>query len=146
MTVFPPPARRAIAGAALSSIALLSAACGTSSAPSAGGTTTATATATASGATVSPTPGPGTSSSPAGPAGPAPCPTRSLGLKAGVSQGTAGSVYTVLDFTNISNVTCTLYRGLPLQLFGPTLLTGPGYGPAVLPGPGASVDAQPGSE
>ena len=112
MTVFPRLTRRAIAGAALSSIALLTAACGTSSAPSAGATTTATATATASVANVSPTPSPVTSSSPAGPAGPAPCPTRSLGLKAGVSQGTAGSVYTVLDFTNISNVTCTLY-GFP---------------------------------
>ena len=112
MTVFPPLTRRAIAGAALSSIALLSAACGTSSAPPAGSATTATATATASGPTVSPTRSPGASRSPAGPAGPAPCPARSLGLKPGVSQGTAGSVYTVLDFTNISNVTCTLY-GFP---------------------------------
>ena len=43
-------------------------------------------------------------------AGVAPCPTRYLAVKPGVSQGTAGSVYTALDFTNIGTVTCTLYR------------------------------------
>jgi Protein of unknown function (DUF4232) len=43
------------------------------------------------------------------PAGPGACPTRSLGVKAGTSQGTAGSVYTNIVFTNISEVTCTLY-------------------------------------
>jgi Domain of unknown function (DUF4232) len=43
------------------------------------------------------------------PAGPPPCPTRSLGVKLGLAQGAAGSTYTVIDFTNISNGTCTLY-------------------------------------
>jgi hypothetical protein len=37
----------------------------------------------------------------------------------GVSQGTAGSVYTTIVFTNMSNVTCTLY-GYP----GVALTTG----------------------
>ncbi|MGD0702326.1 MAG: DUF4232 domain-containing protein [Trebonia sp.] len=37
------------------------------------------------------------------------CPTRYLSAKAGLSQGTAGSIYQVIDFTNISNAPCTLY-------------------------------------
>ena len=55
------------------------------------------------------------------PTGPGPCPTRSLQVKLGVSQGTAGSVYTTIDFTNISNVTCTLYGypGVSLQTARP---------------------------
>jgi len=103
---------RVIAGAALGSLAVLSAACGTSSAPPAGTATTASPAApatTSEPAAASPTASPVSASSPAAPAGPAPCPTRSLGLKAGLSQGTAGSLYTVIDFTNISEVTCTLY-------------------------------------
>jgi hypothetical protein len=41
--------------------------------------------------------------------GPGGCATRDLQAKAGVAQGAAGSTYQVIDFTNISNVTCTLY-------------------------------------
>ena len=52
-------------------------------------------------------------------AGPAPCPTRYLGVKAGLSQGTAGSIYQVIDFTNISNASCTLY-GYPGISFAST--------------------------
>ena len=37
------------------------------------------------------------------------CPTRDLAAKAGLAQGAAGSTYQVIDFTNISNTTCTLY-------------------------------------
>jgi hypothetical protein len=48
------------------------------------------------------------SSSPAA-AGPAGCATRDLQAKAGVAQGAAGSLYQVIDFTNISNATCTMY-------------------------------------
>ena len=40
---------------------------------------------------------------------PAACPTSSLSAKAGLAQGTAGSIYQVIDFTNISNAPCTLY-------------------------------------
>ena len=95
-------ARPAIAAAALASVAVLAAACGGST-PSATPTKTVTVTA-------SPQAPAGTATgTPAAPGGPAPCPTRSLGLKPGLSQGAAGSVYQVLDFTNISNVTCTLY-------------------------------------
>jgi hypothetical protein len=38
-----------------------------------------------------------------------PCPSRYLSAKIGPSQAAAGSVYTNIDFTNISNITCTLY-------------------------------------
>jgi len=37
------------------------------------------------------------------------CPTSSLSAKPGLAQGTAGSIYQVIDFTNISNTPCTLY-------------------------------------
>jgi hypothetical protein len=42
-------------------------------------------------------------------------------VKLGVSQGTAGSVYTTIVFTNISNSTCTLYGypGVSLQTARP---------------------------
>jgi Protein of unknown function (DUF4232) len=59
----------------------------------------------------------------AAPAGPAACPTRSLNAKIGVSQGTAGSVYTVIDFTNISHTTCTLYGYPGVALAGGTPVT-----------------------
>jgi hypothetical protein len=59
-------------------------------------------------------------SSPA--AGSPACPTSSLQLKQGVSQGYAGGVYEVIDFTNTSGNTCTLY-GYP----GVSLVSGPPY-------------------
>jgi hypothetical protein len=42
-------------------------------------------------------------------------------VKLGIGQGTAGSVYTTIDFTNISSVTCTLYGypGVSLQTARP---------------------------
>jgi hypothetical protein len=115
-------ASRAIAGAALTCVAALVTACGASSPSAAPATTaktapaTATATAQSSPATATPTP----AASGAAPAGPAPCPTRSLGAKIGVSQGTAGSTYTMIVFTNISNVTCTLYGYPGVSLAGGT--------------------------
>ena len=57
---------------------------------------------------------------PAAPAGPQPCPPRSLPAKPGLSQGTAGSIYQAIDFTNISNVTCTLYGYPGVSLAGGT--------------------------
>jgi hypothetical protein len=107
-------ARPAIAAAALASVAVLAAACGGST-PSATPTKTVTVTASPQ----APAGSPGTATgTPAAPGGPAPCPTRSLGLKPGLSQGAAGSVYQVLDFTNISNVTCTLYGYPGVSLAG----------------------------
>jgi hypothetical protein len=42
-------------------------------------------------------------------------------VRLGTSQGTAGSVYTTIDFTNISDSTCTLYGypGVSLQTARP---------------------------
>src|SRR2546430_10191302 len=99
-------ARPTIAAAALAIAAALAAACGGST-PTAPPAKTVTVTASPQ-APASTSPGTATGT-PAAPGGPAPCPTRSLGLKPGLSQGAAGSVYQVLDFTNISNVPCTLY-------------------------------------
>jgi hypothetical protein len=108
-------ARMALGAAALASAAALAAACG-NSAPSATPTKTVTVTATPQApAGGSPGTAPGT---PAAPGAPAPCPTRSLGLKLGLSQGAAGSVYQVLDFTNISSVSCTLYGYPGVSLAG----------------------------
>jgi hypothetical protein len=118
MTASPRIARQAIAGAALTCVAALAAACGTSS-PSAAPATTATTASpapSASTAAASTTP----AATPAAAAGPAACPTRSLKAKIGISQGTAGSVYTVIDFTNIGNVTCTLYGYPGVSLAGGT--------------------------
>ena len=76
-------------------------------------TVTVTPSAPASTAPSSTSPSTAVASPSAGSAGDAAaCPTRSLSVKAGLSQGAAGSIYQVLDFSNISNATCTLY-GFP---------------------------------
>jgi len=109
MTASVRTARPAIAGAALACVAALTAACG-SVTPGASSTPTKTVTVTVTpqtGTTSSPAPATTTPAATGG--GAAPCPTRSLGLKPGLAQGAAGSTYQVIDFTNISNVTCTLY-------------------------------------
>jgi Domain of unknown function (DUF4232) len=115
-------ARRALPAVALTCAAVLATGCGSSpSSTAASGNTAPAAPATSAPATSAPaTPANSPSSAPA-PAGPAPCPTRSLQVKLGVSQGTAGSVYTTIDFTNISTVTCTLYGypGVSLQTAKP---------------------------
>jgi hypothetical protein len=122
MTSTPGMAGRALAGALLACCAALAAACSasTSTSPPPSSTPTATATPVSSPSTT-----PATSAAATTPAvaGPAPCPTRYLGVKAGLSQGTAGSIYQVIDFTNISNVSCTLY-GYPGISFASTGSTG----------------------
>jgi hypothetical protein len=125
MTSTPGIASRALAGALLACCAALAAACsastGTSSStPSSTPTATATATPVSSPSATPATSAPATTPTVAGPAS---CPTRSLGVKAGLSQGTAGSVYQVIDFTNISNVSCTLY-GYPGISFASTGTSG----------------------
>ena len=122
MTSSPRIARQVLAGAALTCVAAVVAACGSSS-PSAGPAKTVTVTAppAASASTGASTPASG--SSPAAAAGAAACPTRALRAKVGIGQGTAGSVYTVLDFTNISQVSCTLYGYPGVSLAGGTPVT-----------------------
>ena len=113
--------RRALPAVALACAAVLATGCGSPSSSTTGGNGPS-----APAASSAPAPSPSSAAAPAGspspaPAGPQPCPTRSLQVKLGVSQGTAGSVYTTIDFTNISNVTCTLYGypGVSLQTARP---------------------------
>jgi len=82
--------RRALAGFCLTSLALLAAACG-SSTPTAAPTRTVTVTATPS------------------PSGPLPCPTTGLKLTVGAANGAAGTIFYPLDFTNTSGSACTMY-------------------------------------
>jgi hypothetical protein len=137
--------RTALGGAALLCLATLATACAAASSPSAAatgpgsGTVTASAdsaagsgsAAPASASAAAPTSAPASQSSPtptaveppAAAGGPAACPTRYLSAKVGLSQGTAGSVYTVIDFTNISNTTCTVYGYPGVSLAGGTPVT-----------------------
>jgi Domain of unknown function (DUF4232) len=107
-------ARAALGAAALASAAALAAACG-SSTPNATPAKTVTVTASPQAPAGS---GSGTAAGTPAAGAPAPCPTRSLGLKLGLSQGAAGSVYQVLDFTNVSGVSCTLYGYPGVSLAG----------------------------
>ena len=116
--------RRALPAVALACAAVLATGCGSSSSPTASGNTPAGPGASSAPASPPSSAPAASASSPASspaPAGPGPCPTRSLQVKLGVSQGTAGSVYTTIVFTNISNVTCTLYGypGVSLQTARP---------------------------
>jgi hypothetical protein len=114
--------RRAFPAVALTCAAVIATGCGSASSSTAGGgaasaippSAPASSPSSAPAATASPTDSPA-------PNGPGPCPTRSLQVKLGASQGTAGSVYTTIDFTNISSVTCTLYGypGVSLQTARP---------------------------
>ena len=114
--------RLALTAAALNSAAAVAgcASSGSSQPGASGSTATASPSAASSSgntpAMASPSP-----SSPAA-AGPAACPTSSLRVTEGVAQGYAGGVYVVIDFTNTSDRTCTLF-GYP----GVSLVSGPPY-------------------
>jgi hypothetical protein len=92
---------------------------GSSSQPGTSGSTAA-ASPTAQGTT------PGSSNTPAvatpSSSSATACPTSSLQVKQGVSQGYAGGVYVVIDFTNTGASPCTLF-GYP----GVSLVKGPPY-------------------
>jgi hypothetical protein len=112
--------RRVLAGGALTCVAALAAGCGSSASPAPAPTKTITVRATpaASASAVGTPATPAASASPTV-AGAAPaCPTRSLGLKLGPAQGAAGSTYQVIDFTNVSEATCTLYGYPGVSLAG----------------------------
>jgi hypothetical protein len=90
--------------------------------PTASSVASANATSAASSAAAS---SPAASSSPPSTGTPA-CPSKYLSAKAGLSQGTAGSIYQVIDFTNISNAPCTLfgYPGVSLASGTPVTQVG----------------------
>ena len=75
-----------------------------SEAASATASSAASANATAASSAASASPSASASST-----APTACATSSLSAKAGLAQGTAGSIYQVIDFTNISNAPCSLY-------------------------------------
>jgi len=120
---------RRIAGfAMLGAVALLATACASSS----------TTTAAGSGSSGSPS-APGSASAPGSPVAPATspaasarvagvpaCPTSALTVSLGSSQGTAGSVYETIDFTNNGTSSCTLYGypGVSLQGGSPAAQVG----------------------
>lgn len=102
-----PLSKRAATAALLMSTGLLAAACGVKS-QAAAPTTTVTVTVHPSARSQPPS----TSASPSTTttaARPPACPTRYLSAKVGPLGAAAGSVYATIDFTNISNITCTLY-------------------------------------
>jgi hypothetical protein len=105
--------------------ALICLAAATGCASSSGSSATSSSTASASSAaTPASSAAPVTPSSPQSPAvtGPSACPNGSLQVKLGLGQGYAGGTYVVIDFTNTSGATCTLY-GYP----GVSLVSGPPY-------------------
>jgi len=116
-----------MAAALISAAAMAGCASSGSSQPGAAGSTAPGSTGAASPTAASPASSSGNApavTSPSSPAaaGPASCPTSSLQVKQGVAQGYAGGVYEVIDFTNTSGSTCTLY-GYP----GVSLVSGPPY-------------------
>ena len=113
-------ARRALTAAALTSVAVLATACASSPSTTASGNAAPAISDSTAPATTPPASTPAApATTPAAPSGHSPCPTTSLRVKLGASQGTAGSFYTTIVFTNTSNATCTLY-GYP----GVSLTTG----------------------
>ena len=64
-----------------------------------------------------------TPSSSAAAAGAPACATRSLKATVGIAQGAAGSIYQVIDFTNISGAACTLFGYPGVALAGGTPVT-----------------------
>jgi hypothetical protein len=104
MTASARTARRLAVAASICSVAAFAAGCGPN--PSPAPTHTVTITPHASGSPTSAAPA---TSTPSSASGPAPCPTSTLAVKLGLGQGAAGSTYQVIDFTNTSSVTCTLY-------------------------------------
>ena len=114
--------RLAVAAAALTCAAAV-AGCASSGSQSGSSSSTSAGSPTASGSPSSSGKTPGVASPSTAPAaGPPACPTSSLQLKLGLAQGYAGGVYQVIDFTNTSGSTCTLF-GYP----GVSLVSGPPY-------------------
>ena len=74
------------------------------------------------------------------PGGPPGCATRDLKATVGVAQGAAGSVYQVIDFTNIGTASCSLYGypgialagGSPVTQIGMAASRSPQAGPALV--------------
>jgi hypothetical protein len=130
----------AVPAAALICLAVV-AGCSSSASQPSTPTTTATVTSSPTASSASSganTPAVATPSSPAGPvSSAAACQTKSLDVKQGPAQGYAGGIYEVIDFTNTSSATCTLF-GYP----GVSLVTGPPYTQVGLPAKRSTTSGQ----
>jgi hypothetical protein len=101
----------------------------------------AASSASASSSAAAPT-GPASSAAvnPKAAGGPPGCATRDLKATVGVAQGAAGSVYQVIDFTNIGTASCSLYGypgislagGSPVTQIGAAASRSPQAGPAMV--------------
>jgi hypothetical protein len=110
------------AAAALACFATLAlAGCGSSASSSSPATPASSSSPAPAASTSTPVSVPSTTISPAV-VGASACPNGSLKVTQGLGQGYAGGVYEVIDFTNTSGSTCTLY-GYP----GVSLVSGPPY-------------------
>jgi Protein of unknown function (DUF4232) len=109
---------------------------------SSGSNGAAASSASASALTAAPT-GPASSAAvnPNTASGGAPgCATRDLKAAVGIAQGAAGSVYQVIDFTNIGTASCSLYGypgialagGSPVDQIGAAASRSPQAGPALV--------------
>jgi hypothetical protein len=126
------------AASAAALICLAVAGCSSSASPSAAPTVTKTVTVSPSASSASSGANTNPSSAATGPVtSAASCPTSGLDVKQGLAQGYAGGVYEVIDFTNTSNATCTLY-GYP----GVSLVTGPPYAQIGLAAKRSTTSAQ----
>ena len=111
----------ALAGCSSSSASSLSSAATTPGAP-------ASSASSAAAAPTSSSASPGSASSAAvnpntAAGGPPACATADLKATAGVAQGAAGSVYQVIDFTNIGTASCSLYGYPGVALAGGSPVT-----------------------
>ena len=88
--------------------------------PSASGTPHAIGSQQPAASSTSPGGGSAPASGGSGPGGGSGCATRDLSVKTGTSQGAAGSLYQILEFTNISNAACTLFGYPGVSLAGGT--------------------------
>jgi hypothetical protein len=135
-------AATAIAGCGSQSASSLSSSpSGTSGSSGSGSNGAAASSASAS--TAAPT-GPASSAAvnqnAAGSGGAPGCATRDLKATVGIAQGAAGSVYQVIDFTNIGTASCSLYGypgialagGSPVTQIGAAASRSPQAGPALV--------------
>lgn len=135
MTIRRTPTGVRAVSAPLALAALVALVAGCSSASSSSGSAAAAASSGATSAAAG-TPSAGATSAPAsatatagsggsgGAAGGTPsCATRDLKVAAGLAQGAAGSVYQVIDFTNISGAPCTLFGYPGVALAGGSPVT-----------------------
>ena len=132
----------AIAGCGSQSASSLSSSPSATSGSSGSGSNGAAASS-ASASTAAPT-GPASSAAvnqnAAGSGGAPGCATRDLKATVGIAQGAAGSVYQVIDFTNIGTASCSLYGypgialagGSPVTQIGAAASRSPQAGPALV--------------